>query len=951
MVRNSCFETFDLKLFLNNHEPSFPLPLLRESGKKFHFKNGLKLLLQEDKRIPLVCFFLKIDETGSINEKKYLGSGISHFVEHAIFLGSKKFPQKDAFSNYLESKGASDFNAYTTYEHTAYYFSFFREHFSKVIHAFYDFIFNPLFPNDEVENERGTILSEMDMIYDRPNDFFYQCLEYYLENSTAYKYPIIGIKKIFSQLTQVDLKAFHAEKYRPENMTLSIVGNISEEETLKEVNDAFFKKHSLSESLRKSFPPPSHREFKATPFEPQKSFEVTHQQVVFPKLCLVFPAANFFQPERYAGEIFSYVVGRGKGSLLYQELLEKKKLVEAISTVYGFDRNKGFMYVNVTLKKHANNERLRETIGKVLGEIKAIFKKIDLFLHDSLLEGAKMAFMNEIFKERESFMELAYGNLYSFEHVGDLTYRKTYLKAVKQLSRSDLVNMVGKFFLKDNYQLFLLLPKKNFAQGKVFPQSKGMKNLSMLEERLLKTLARDKRVSTKKIATPLNPSKSEKFEGINEVNEKPKIAKKQFANGMKLIFAREQLNPLVNVILKVRGGQHFESLTEANEAQFPSGVFQLLTKMLFTSNKKYRKKKMVSLFRENALDFFSHVGENSLTLGFTCEQEKYSLAMEVMQSMLLNEEFSLQEFRFEKKNQLFEIARNQERLENLALLAFKKKFFNNVVYAAPQSGTKNSVGKITLDHLNKLLLNLKREKKAWAMTAPWQANAPKTLEMENWLATLGHENVLKNKKIVVPKLVHHGNKSIHFSHVKDIRETHIHMGYFAAPKFSSDEMAFKIIENYLSGLGGPIFKLRSEGYERNGKKMGGRAYSLGVYYKASLDYGAFIFYGSLGELSKGEYGWLVDAFQKEIEEIKKNGISQEEIQRAKTILSNQFYKSSLRQKYKTELYSSLELHGRSQGRRERDFQRMMKMEPDEIQKAAKRYFKENNFLVHVMIGR
>ena len=947
-----------MKLFLNNDEadPSFPLASSQQGGKKFHFKNGLKLLLQEDRRIPLVCFFLKIDETGSINEKKYLGSGISHFVEHAIFLGSKKFPQKDAFSNYLESKGASDFNAYTTYDHTAYYFSFFREHFSKVIHAFYDFIFNPLFPGDEVENERGTILSEMDMIYDRPNDFFYQCLEYYLENSNAYKYPIIGIKKIFSQITPRDLKAFHAEKYRLENMTLSIVGNVNEAEALKEVNDAFFKKHSLkkhslSESLKKSFPRPRHWEFKATPFEPQKSVEATHQQVVFPKLCLVFPAANFFQPERYAGEIFSYLVGRGKGSLFHQELLEKKKLVEAISTVYSFDKNKGFIYINVTLKKHANNERLRKTIGKVLGEIKAIFKKIDLFLHDALLEGAKMAFMNEIFKERESFMELAYGNLYSFEHVGDLTYRETYLKAVKQLSRNDLVTMVAKFFLKDNYQLFLLLPKKNFAQGKVFSKSKRMKNLSMLENKLLKTLAKDKRVPTKKITTPLNPSKSEKFEGINEVNEKPKIVKKQFASGMKLIFAREQFNPLVNVILKVRGGQHFESLTAANEVQFPSGVFQLLTKMLFTSNKKYSKKKMVSLFRENALDFFSHVGENSLTLGFTCEQGKYSLAMEVMQSMLLNEEFSLQEFRFEKKNQLFEIARNQERLENLALLAFKKKFFKNVVYAAPQSGTKNSVGKITLDHLNKLLLNLKREKKAWAMTAPWQANAPQTLEAENWLAKLGHESALKNKKIVIPKLVHHGHKSIHFSHVKDIRETHIHMGYFAPPKFSSDEMAFKIIENYLSGLGGPIFKLRSEGYEKNGKKMGGRAYSLGVYYKASLDYGAFIFYGSLGELSKGEYGWLVDAFRKEIHEITKRSIPQEEIQRAKTILSNQFYKSSLRQKYKTELYSSLELHGKSQGQRERDFQRMMKMEPDEIQKAAKRYFREDNFLVHVMIGR
>ena len=298
---------------------------MKENKKEFYLQNGLKLLLQEDNRLPLVCFFLRVNDTGSSNENQYLGSGISHFVEHAVFLGSSRFPKKDEFPNYLESKGASDFNAYTDYDHTAYYFSFFSKYFSQVLHAFYDFVFNPLFPAEEVENERGTILSEMDMVYSRPNDFFYQCLDYHLEKPNFYKYPIIGIKKIFNQLTDKDLKFFHAEKYQMHNMVLSITGNVAEQEAVSEINKVFSKKnHFTKQTAGKTAPPLSYLKHKQIAFNEKESIEVTHQQVVFPKLCLVFPAANFFQDEKYPCEVFSYIVGQGEGSLLNQELKEKK---------------------------------------------------------------------------------------------------------------------------------------------------------------------------------------------------------------------------------------------------------------------------------------------------------------------------------------------------------------------------------------------------------------------------------------------------------------------------------------------------------------------------------------------------------------------------------------------------------------------------------------------------
>ena len=613
--------------------------------------------------------------------------------------------------------------------------------------------------------------------------------------------------------------------------------------------------------------------------------------------------------------------------------------------LYSFDKNKGFFYVDVTLKKHESNEELKKTVDKVFFEVKAILKKIAELVPVSLLEGTKASFINEVFKEQESFMELAYGNAYSFEHVGNLNYKAIYLNEIKKLKLEDLLMVAEKYFLKQSHKLFLLLPLENFAKGRIFPNSKTVKNLSSLEKRLLTTLVKDKESQAPEKAIVPSLKKSEAFEEIIHFNEGVIVTKKKLPNHTKLILAHQPHYPLMSAVLRVRGGQCFEGLKATDK--LPNGVFQLLAKVLFTSNREYSKKSMMNLFRENALHFFSYSRESSLSIGFTCHQEKYSLAVDVLQSMFSNEQFSLKEFNFEKKNQLFEIAKNQERPENLARLAFKKKFFKNMIYGLPQLGTKASVEKIKVDHLNELLKDVKVEKKAYAMTVPWGKKSQEVAKTEHWLKGLNTEEKFENTSVAVPELTYNGQRSIHFRHMKNIVETYVHMGYFAPPMFSQDEAAFKIIDHYLSGIGGPIFKLRSEGYEKNGKKMGGRAYTIGVHYQPSIHYGALVFYASLGQLSKGEYEWLIAAFQKEIASIKKTGIAPEEIDRAKIALSNQFYKISLKHREKMGLYSLFELHGHSYTQWERGFKRMLSLKPSDVQRAANRYLEENNFLVHV----
>ncbi len=912
--------------------------------KAIYFKNNLKIILETDTRIPLVTYFLKVADTGALNEGKYLGSGISHFLEHAVFLGSKNFPEKDAFSNFLERKGALDLNAYTTYDYTAYYFSVFSKYFSETFSNFFDFILKALLDPKKVEEERGTILAEMDIGEDSYDDYFYRYLNFILEKNNKKKYPIIGVKKRFQTITPDDLKLFYQEKYRLKNMTLSLVGNIQESEVIQVVENTFpslKKKRPIFQAKRKK----NYQKYPPTLFQQKEVFETTHQQVIFPKVCLAFSGVSFFDENKYTLEIINYLLGEGKGSVFNQVIKEEKKLVETIVSDFNYNHSDGKFFIYFTLKEQKKNTSLQRKTNNVIQAITNLFYHIEKYLSDKKLQGAISALVNEKIESQESFMEMAYNNLYSWENTDQLNYQDTYLEKIKRLTLKDITSAIKKFFLKENYKLFLLLPSANFTQGKIYQKASRLARNHEIEKKLFQNIKNDVHLKIKKTLikneSPTKLTTKEK----KIANRKSYLKKEVLKNHLKFLSQKSNY-PLISASLQIIGGQEFEE-SSTQKSTTPNGIFNLLAKMLFTSNNSYSKTRLIDTIRENALQFFSHSGENSLNIGFTCQAEKYPLALEILQSIIHNKGFNEKDFALEKKQQLFQIARNKERAESLAVLAFKKKIFKNLAYRYPKIGTTKSLRGITLNKMDSLLQKTKQSKKVYSVIGKVEKFSNQT---KGFLETLGSQEIFKKNEIVIPSLSYTGKKSIHFDYNRNINQTHVHMGYFAPPRFSEDFLIFKVIENYLSGLGGPLFQLRSEGYLKNGQQQGGRAYSLGGYYKVARDYGALIFYASLGQKSKDEYLWVIEAFQKEVAKLKNQMISSLELKRAQNTIMVGAYKSQLKNSYQANLSAFYELYDKPYNKWEKELKNLTQITPDKIQKVINQYFKEDNFLVHVMIS-
>lgn len=442
--------------------------------------NGMRVIFRPIKKIDLVEVYLRVG-AGSNYESEYMGSGISHFVEHAIFLGSKNFPEKDEFSRMIESYGATDFNAYTTTDHTAYFFSVFSRYLEKSLRGLYDFIFHPIFEASVVAEEKGTILSEMDMYKDNANDCYYHFMKYALHKMQPHKFPVIGIRKKFEEIEAADLKSYHKQYYQPSNLVLTLVGNFDLVKVRQQVG-AIFKGGTGR--------PMGYREFRKEVCPLQREFfQTTHARVKFSKFTWIWKTVGLKDQkgERIGLELLSSILAWGVGSILYNELKEKSKLVENVVAHQSTQLESGFFYLTFSLPKGEKlmaEDKSEGLLKWLKNRTKIIEKKVvfilnnlESYMDELLVTGIKESYLNHYIDDLENHLEQAMALSESLVEWGHLNEDQHYLKKISSLTVSDLLKLTQKYLIDDKKKLKIicqtyLLPQSIFKEGKVFAKTK-----------------------------------------------------------------------------------------------------------------------------------------------------------------------------------------------------------------------------------------------------------------------------------------------------------------------------------------------------------------------------------------------------------------------------------------------------------------------------------------------
>ncbi len=266
---------------------------------------------------------------GSSNEKKD-ECGIAHMLEHMAFKGTKN-RNAENIAREIEDVGG-DINAYTSKEVTAYYLKVLKENAELGIDILSDIIKNSTFPKEEIERERGVIISEIGQSYDTPDDRVFENF-----TKTAFKNqpmgrPILGTKETVNSFKQSNLKLFLDSNYAPENMVVSMSGKLTHDNFFKIVEEKF---SDIKNNLK---PKKIISEWTSGFIGEDRDLEQTQ---------LVFGVKGLknVDIDRFSLRALSIILGGGMSSRLFQEIREKRGLCYSIfsftqmqnsSGVFGF---------------------------------------------------------------------------------------------------------------------------------------------------------------------------------------------------------------------------------------------------------------------------------------------------------------------------------------------------------------------------------------------------------------------------------------------------------------------------------------------------------------------------------------------------------------------------------------------------------------------------------------
>jgi predicted Zn-dependent peptidase len=357
------------------------------------FDNGLKLIVKKIDGLLSVSTGIMVG-AGSIDENDE-NNGISHFIEHMMFKGTKKRTSFE-ISDSIDKVGAQ-INAFTTKETTCYYTKSTVEHFEKTLEILSDLFFNSIYSKEEMVREKGVILEEISMSNDTPDDLCIEYLAAAFYGKEGLGRAILGSSKNVRSFTKKDIVNYMKQNYYPENVVISVAGNVDFEKVEKLAEKYFAKNFNVNNTNK---PEPIKDSIFTNHLSKKKNIEQLH-------IGLAFPSIKTDDPMTNALAISNIVLGGGMSSRLFQKIREELGLAYTVFSYLSAYRNSGIMTVYAGINPK-NKQIAVDSIIKLL----TTFKK-DKITKDEFLRGKeqmKSAFI--LGQESTASQMLLYGKYF-----------------------------------------------------------------------------------------------------------------------------------------------------------------------------------------------------------------------------------------------------------------------------------------------------------------------------------------------------------------------------------------------------------------------------------------------------------------------------------------------------------------------------------------------------------
>jgi len=394
---------------------------------RFALNNGLKII-ELKRKSDIVTIQITVN-VGSNNETKKIG-GISHFIEHMVFEGTKKRTSAE-IANSIESLGG-ELSAYTSNEITCFYVKIIKKHFDKALDVLSDILINPLFDLKLIEKERPIILSEIKMVLDQPRHHQWTLFYQTLFNKFPAKNPVYGTMKSVKSISKGDICAYHKKYYTSKNMIITVVGDIA---SLKPKVNRYFKK------MNSSVVETSFKEEKIN----RKAKKIEKRKINQSYVVLGYKIPKRSEEDSYVFDVIRAVLGRGLSGKLFREIRIKHGLAYDVGVYSDPNINYGTFAAYFSTNKKNINKCIKLTLEE--------FKKLKKITSKELLE-AKQFIEGEYLLDKENSQNFA-REIGEWELASSAEDGLNYVNKIKKINKQDIIRVVDKY-LNEKYSLAVI---------------------------------------------------------------------------------------------------------------------------------------------------------------------------------------------------------------------------------------------------------------------------------------------------------------------------------------------------------------------------------------------------------------------------------------------------------------------------------------------------------------
>ncbi len=307
-------------------------------------RTGLTILTHYNPQLPSFAMSYTL-KSGSRNEISK-DCGIHHFIEHMVFKGSKNYNLKQIAE--ISDRLGGSLNAYTSKEVTQYYIKAIDEKFNETFSLLSDFLIDATFPEEEFIKEKNVIMQEIKESIDSPDSHTFELFYENIFKDDPLGTPIAGTEDSVDKMDRDYVFNYYKKKYQPENLIISVAGNVSHKDVLKKINEKF-----------KNYPDskPNKMEFDETKINFKSIIKKRDLKQLYIITGLEGIASN--SPLRYSFMVANDILGAGMSSRLFQRIREEKGLAYTISSFPDSFIEGGILMIYSIIEPEKLNEYLK----------------------------------------------------------------------------------------------------------------------------------------------------------------------------------------------------------------------------------------------------------------------------------------------------------------------------------------------------------------------------------------------------------------------------------------------------------------------------------------------------------------------------------------------------------------------------------------------------------------